>query len=102
MLRFARLYKKMRRNIFVIFGTSFAKLKTFKLLHSFGWEFVEITMSGAGAGAACGFLAVLITVTLTYAATQPGDAATHGLLAGPASVFRASRPSGYPPSWATR
>ena len=55
-----------------------------------------------GAGAACGILAVLITVTLTYAATHPGDAAAHGLLAGPASVFRASRPSGYPPSWATR
>ena len=54
------------------------------------------------AGPACGFLAVLITVTLTYAATAPGDAAVDGLLAGPASVHRASPPSRYPPSWATR
>jgi hypothetical protein len=54
------------------------------------------------AGPACGFLAVLITVTLSYAATAPGDAAVDGLLAGPASLRRASPPSRYPPSWATR
>jgi hypothetical protein len=54
------------------------------------------------AGPACGFLAVLITVTLAYAATAPGDAAADGLLAGPASLRRASPPSRYPPSWATR
>jgi hypothetical protein len=59
-------------------------------------------MSGAGAGAACGFLAVLITVTLTYAARAPGDAAVDGLLAGPTSQRRASPPSRYPSSWATR
>jgi hypothetical protein len=54
------------------------------------------------AGPACGFLAVLITVTLTYAATAPGDAAADGILAEPASLLRASPPSRYPPSWATR
>ena len=48
------------------------------------------------------FLAVLITVTFTYAATAPGDAAVDGLLAGPASLRRASPPSRYPPSWVTR
>ncbi len=54
------------------------------------------------AGPACGFLAVLNTVALTYAATQAGDAAVDGLLAGPATVFHASPPSRYPPSWAAR
>jgi hypothetical protein len=55
------------------------------------------------AGPACGFFAVLITVTLTYAATAPGDAAVHGLLTGPASVHCVSpRHDDYPPSWATR
>jgi hypothetical protein len=53
-------------------------------------------------GPACGFLAVLITVTLSYAATAPGDAAVDGLLAGPASVHSVSPPSRYPPSLATR
>jgi hypothetical protein len=93
---------KARSNIFLIFPTLVFEVKNVQITQSFRWPFVPTTMSGAGSGAACGFLAVLITVTLTYAATQPGDAATHGLLAGPGSVFRASRPSGYPPSWATR
>jgi hypothetical protein len=52
-------------------------------------------------GPAWVFLVVLKTVTLTYAATQPADDATDGLLAGPASVFRASPTSSYPPTWAT-
>ncbi len=54
------------------------------------------------AGPACGFLSVLITVTLTFAATLRVDAAVDGLLAGPASVHHASPPSRYPPSWSTR
>ena len=54
------------------------------------------------AGPACGFLAVLITVTLAYATTPPDDAAVDGLLAGPASLHRASLPSRYPSSWAIR
>ena len=51
---------------------------------------------------ACGFFAVLITVTLRYAVIQSGDAAADGLLVGPASLFRDAIPSRYPPSWATR
>jgi hypothetical protein len=53
--------------------------------------------NGIVSGPALVFLMVLITVTLTYAATQPADDATDGLLAGPASVFRASPTC----SWAT-